>query len=80
MLSNYLCPLLLLFFWMVSIMCTCLCCKFVKSETSTTYDSNIFEMQEVHILGPDVLHAKACACLECLHRQLAKEMKLKNNT
>ncbi|XP_016973892.1 uncharacterized protein LOC108040793 [Drosophila rhopaloa] len=81
MVSNYFCPLILLFIWIVSIcilICTCVYCRFVKSETFTTYDSNSFEMQDVHILEPTLKHVKGCACLECLHRQLAKELEKKN--
>ncbi|XP_052839295.1 uncharacterized protein LOC128254314 isoform X1 [Drosophila gunungcola] len=81
MVSNYFCPLLMLFIWILSLcflVCTCVYCKFVKSETFTTYDSNSIEMQDVHILEPTFNHVKGCACLECLHRQLTKEFEKKN--
>jgi len=60
------------------LICICVCCKFVKSETFTSYDSNSIEMQEVRILKPNFKHFKGCACLECLHRQLVKELDMKS--
>ncbi|XP_016953070.1 uncharacterized protein LOC108026607 isoform X2 [Drosophila biarmipes] len=81
MVSRYFCPVLLLVIWMVSLtilVCVCLCCKFVKSESITSYDSNSFEVQEVRVLEPTFKHVKGCACLECLHRQLAQELDRKS--
>ncbi|XP_044251948.2 uncharacterized protein [Drosophila takahashii] len=81
MVSSYFCPLLMLVLWLITLcilVCVCVCCKFVKSETFTRYDSNSIEMQDVHILEPTFKHYKGCACLECLHRQLAKELDLKS--
>nr|XP_017105778.2 uncharacterized protein LOC108131418 [Drosophila bipectinata] len=74
--SHIVCPLLLFFIWIISIgmmVCSCLYFNCVKSKT-TTYDSSSFELQEVHVLDPSY-HVKDCACLGCLHRQLANEMK-----
>ncbi|XP_043643796.1 uncharacterized protein LOC122613617 [Drosophila teissieri] len=76
MASSFFCPLLLFFLWIVSLIilgCICVCCKFVKSESFTSYDSDSFELQQVHILEPTLGHVKGCACLECLHRQLSTE-------
>ncbi|XP_016927794.3 uncharacterized protein [Drosophila suzukii] len=81
MVSSYFCPFLMLIIWIASfsiLICICVCCKFVKSETFTSYDSNSIEMQEVRILEPNFKHFKRCACLECLHRQLAKELDMKS--
>ncbi|XP_041675639.1 uncharacterized protein LOC108107498 [Drosophila eugracilis] len=79
--NSFFCPLLLVFLWIVSLcilVCICMCFKLVKSETLTSYDTNSFEMQEIHILEPTFKHVKGCACLECLHRQLAKELEMEN--
>ncbi|XP_020810060.1 uncharacterized protein LOC110185506 [Drosophila serrata] len=77
--GNYYCPLMLLLLWMASIgllICTFWYCKFVRSETVTTFDSSSFELQEVSVLQ----HNKGCTCLDCLHRQLNQELELKNTT
>ncbi|KPU75683.1 uncharacterized protein Dana_GF27660 [Drosophila ananassae] len=81
MVSHILCPLLLFFIWTISIcmmICTCLYCNCVKSKELKTYDSSSFELQEVHVLDPSVYHVKDCACLGCLHRQLANEIEIKS--
>ncbi|XP_033154664.1 uncharacterized protein LOC117137370 [Drosophila mauritiana] len=81
MARSFFCPLLLLILWIVSLSilgCICVCCKFVKSESFTSYDSDSFELQEVHIVEPTLGHVKGCACLECLHRQLSKEFEQSN--
>ncbi|XP_041633087.1 uncharacterized protein [Drosophila kikkawai] len=71
--SNYYCPLLMLLLWMASIgllICTFWYCKFVRSETVTTFDTSSFVLREMHIKG--------CTCLDCLHRQLNQDMELKS--
>ncbi|XP_026836372.1 uncharacterized protein LOC113564293 [Drosophila erecta] len=67
MVSSFFCPLLLFFLWIVSLIILgfiCVCCKFVKSESFTSYDSDSFELQQVHILEPALGQVKGCACLE----------------
>ncbi|XP_034104101.1 uncharacterized protein LOC117567925 [Drosophila albomicans] len=71
---------ILLILWIICIViiiCCCLYCKCKQAEMMTSYTSNNFELQEVHVMDHPLPHVKGCVCLCCLQQQLAKEMQLK---
>ncbi|XP_034478897.1 uncharacterized protein LOC117785106 [Drosophila innubila] len=75
-------PYILLAIWIISILiiiCCCLYCKCQQAEMVTSYSSNNFELQEVHIMDHPLPHVKGCVCLCCLQRQLAQEIQQKRN-
>ncbi|KRG05439.1 uncharacterized protein Dmoj_GI26940, isoform C [Drosophila mojavensis] len=73
-------PYLLLALWVTCItcvVCCCLYCKCQQAESMTAYNSNGFELREVHVQNHPLPHVQGCVCLGCLQRQIAKEMQLK---
>ncbi|XP_023030808.2 uncharacterized protein LOC111518417 [Drosophila willistoni] len=72
--------------WIITMcffICTCLFCKCEKRETlTTTYttDPTNLDLQEIHVHVLDPKHINDCGCVCCLHRQLAKELQMKNQT
>lgn len=59
------------------VVCCCLYCKCQQAESMTAYNSNGFELREVHVQNHPLPHVQGCVCLGCLQRQIAKEMQLK---
>ncbi|KAL7735832.1 hypothetical protein ACLKA6_017831 [Drosophila palustris] len=70
-------PYILLAIWIICILviiCCCLYCKCQQAEMMTSYTSNNFELQEVHVMDHPLPHVKGCVCLCCLQRQLTQEL------
>ncbi|ALC41766.1 CG10822, partial [Drosophila busckii] len=66
----YLYPYILIGLWLTcvcSVICCCLYCK-CKQETTrmTSFKTNSFELQEVHVVEHPLPHVKGCVCLGCL--------------
>ncbi|XP_017958593.1 uncharacterized protein LOC108652907 [Drosophila navojoa] len=68
-------PYLLLSLWVTCItciVCCCLYCKCQQAESMTAYNSNGFELREVHIQNHPLPHVQGCVCLGCLQRNAAE--------